>query len=290
MSVVTTLLNSPEALALVAAVFFGVALVLTQFGLRHLPSTHGALVSIPTSTGLLWLLAPFHLDWDGWNPYATMIFAGVGLLFPAAATLLTFEANRRMGPSATGAFGNLAPLFAVLLATVVFGETPRSLQWIGMAAIVIGAILLSFERRWLDASWPLRATMFPLGAAAIRGLVQPVTKLGLALWPSPFAAGLIGYTMSSMVVAAASWGSWPSRWSRAGVLWFGCVGLCNGAAVMAMYAALARGSVSLVAPLVAVYPLVTLVLSAVLFGLSQASAQLAGGVATMVVGVVLLII
>jgi drug/metabolite transporter (DMT)-like permease len=289
MSRAATLLNSPEALALAAAVFFGVALVLTQFGLRYLSSNHGALVSIPTSTVLLWILAPFQLDWDGWNPHATMIFAGVGLLFPAAVTLLTFESNRRMGPSATGAFGNLAPLFAVLLAGVLFGEAPRLRQWTGIAAVVIGAILLSFERRWLDASWPLRATMFPLGAAAIRGLVQPVTKLGLALWPSPFAAALIGYTMSSIVVAAASWRRWPSCWNRAGVLWFGCVGLCNGAAVMAMYAALARGPVSLVAPLVAVYPLVTIVLSVVLFGLSQASAQLAGGVAAMVVGVVLLV-
>jgi drug/metabolite transporter (DMT)-like permease len=132
--------------------------------------------------------------------------------------------------------------------------------------------------------------MFPLGAAAIRGLVQPVTKLGLAVWPSPFAAGLIGYTMSSIVVATACWRLRPSRWSGAGVLWFGCVGICNGAAVLAMYAALARGPVSLVAPLVAVYPLVTMVLSAVLFGLSQASAQLAGGVAAMVVGVVFLVI
>jgi drug/metabolite transporter (DMT)-like permease len=283
------LLNGPEALALAAAVFFGVALVLTQFGLRHLSSHHGALVSIPTTTGLLWMLALFLLDWDGWNPRAATIFAGVGLLFPAAVTLLTFESNRRMGPSATGAFGNLAPLFAVLLAAVLFDEAPRSRQWIGIAAIVIGAILLSFERRWLDASWPLQTALFPLGAAAIRGLVQPVAKLGLVLWPSPFAAGLIGYTVSSIVVAAASWNRWPSRWSRVGILWFGCVGLCNGAAVMAMYAALARGPVSLVAPLVAVYPLVTLILSAVLFGRAQASAQLAGGVATMVVGVVLLV-
>jgi len=47
------------------------------------------------------------------------------------------------------------------------------------------------------------------------------------------------------------------------VLWFMSVGACNGAGILAMYAALARGQVSVVSPLVATYPLFTLALSAV---------------------------
>ena len=43
------------------------------------------------------------LDWDGWDPRGALIFVLVGLLFPATVTLLTFEANRRMGPSVSGA-------------------------------------------------------------------------------------------------------------------------------------------------------------------------------------------
>jgi drug/metabolite transporter (DMT)-like permease len=280
---------SPEALALAAAGLFGAALVLTQFGLRHMPSNQGALVSIPVATALLWMLAPFVVDWDAWNAPALMIFAAVGLLFPAVVSLLTFESNRRMGPSATGAFGNLAPLFAVLLAAVLLGEAPRWQQWLGIAAIVVGAVLVSFERRWLDASWPAHTLLLPLMAAAIRGLIQPVTKLGLGFWPNPFAAGLIGYSTSSFVVAAASWKRWPARWSPAGAFWFACVGLCNGAAAVIMYAALARGPVSVVAPLVALYPLVTLILSAALLGQARAGAPQAGGVALMVAGVVLLV-
>jgi hypothetical protein len=65
----------------------------------------------------------------------------------------------------------------------------------------------------------------------------------LALWPSPFAAVLIGYLMSSLVVtgvAAAGKRPLPSRNRRAGRLWFGCVGACNGLGVLALYAALAR--------------------------------------------------
>jgi drug/metabolite transporter (DMT)-like permease len=46
------------------------------------------------------------------------------------------------------------------------------------------------------------------------------------------------------------------------VLWFGLAGVCNGAAVLAMYAALTHGPVTLVAPAIAAHPLFTLVFGA----------------------------
>jgi len=102
-------------LALASAVCYGLGLTLTQFGLRDVPPAAGAAISIPTSTLLFVVAAPIGLagttpDWT-----ALPIFAAVGLLFPAAATLITFEANRRLGPVMTGSLGNLAPVFAVLL-------------------------------------------------------------------------------------------------------------------------------------------------------------------------------
>ncbi len=286
------MLDNPQALALGASLFFGLALVLTQFGLRHMPPGLGALVSIPTSAGLLWLLSPLLLDGQGWNLTAVAIFAGVGVFFPAAVTLLTFEANRRMGPGAAGALGNLAPLFAILLAALLFGEIPRPLQGIGIAIILVGVGVLSLDRRWLDASWPYRAAALPIGAAAIRGLIQPLAKLGLALWPSPFAAVLVGYTVSAAVIASViilRTRSWPMGLTRSGVLWFACVGICNGGAVLALYAALARGSVILVSPLVATYPLVALALTALVLRNAGIGARLVLGVAMTVLGVALLI-
>ena len=43
------MLDDPQVLALCASFLFGLALVLTQFGLRHVPPSRGASVSIPTS-------------------------------------------------------------------------------------------------------------------------------------------------------------------------------------------------------------------------------------------------
>jgi len=272
---------------------FGLALVLTQFGLRYASPSHGALVSIPTSAILLWILAPLLPDWhQGWSLRAASIFAVVGLLFPATVTLLTFEANRQMGPSMSGALSNLTPLFAVLPAAVLLSEVPRPLQALGIATIVIGVVTLSIDRRWLGIPWSYWASALPIAAAAIRGLTHPITKLGLAMWPSPFAATLIGYTISSIVVASvarARPGGWPSGYHRAGLLWFGCVGTCNSIGVLALYAALARGPVLLVSPLVATYPLVTLALTAIFFRSARISAPLVVGVAMTVAGVIFLI-
>lgn len=286
------MLDDPQVLALCASFLFGLALVLTQFGLSHLPPSRGASVSIPTSAVLLSALAPFMLDWGGWDPCGALIFVLVGLLFPATVTLLTFESNRRMGPSISGALSNLTPLFAVLVAALLFDEVPRPLQALGIGMVVIGVIMLSIDRDWLGTRWHFGAILLPIGIAGIRGLTHPITKLGLTLWPSPFAAVLIGYLMSSLVVtgvAAAGKNTRPSGNHRAGRLWFGCVGACNGLGVLALYSALARGQVLLVSPLVATYPLVTLAFTAILLRSARVTFALVFGVATTVAGVMLLV-
>ena len=81
----------------------------------------------------------------------------------------------------------------------------------------------------------------------------------------PFAAALIGYTVSTLTIVLAN-RAWRLE-RRAGIRmrgvpWFVGTGLCNGMAVLAMYRALADGAVSIVSPLVATYPLFTLALSA----------------------------
>ena len=64
-------------LAFASALCFGVALVLTQLGLRHLSPLAGAAIAIPSSTLLLICVAPVALAGSAvqWN--AVLIFAAV---------------------------------------------------------------------------------------------------------------------------------------------------------------------------------------------------------------------
>src|SRR5258708_12822123 len=86
-------MDASAALARLASAFLGTAVVLANVGLRHLDPARGALVSIPSTTLLLWLLAPLLYRGEGWNATALAIFAVVGLIFPAVVTPLNFPSN-----------------------------------------------------------------------------------------------------------------------------------------------------------------------------------------------------
>ena len=280
------------ALALGAAACLGLSLVLTQIGLRYLPPLRGACISVPSTTLAFLCLAPVLLDTGGFQARSAVLFALAGCLFPAAVTVLTFEGNRRIGPAITGALGNLSPLFAVLIALMVLGEVPSRGQLAGMAVILSGVLLIIGAPRASPGGsfgWAIAVLLL---AAFIRGLVQPVVKLGLEAWPSPFAATLIGYVMSAsmiLLVGTSREGAAILPFRNRGWAWFVPVGFLNGAAVLAMYAALARGPVAVVAPLVACYPLATLAFSRVLLGAGGLTLSTGIGVAITVAGVALLL-
>ena len=276
--------------AALSAALFGAALVTTHSGLKYLEAAAGARVSIPAATLLFWLLAPF-ADLAGWQLAAIGIFALVGLFFPAAVTLLTFEANRRLGPSVTGAVGSTAPLFAVLGAALFLGEALGVRELSATSLIVLGSVLLSGLQGADTRAQRHGAMWLPWTAAALRALAQVLSKAGLTLWPNPFAAALLGYTVSSLAVWTATLGQPVTRkFHRRGAAWFAATGILNGVAVLCLYRALNTGTVILVSPIVATYPLFTLILSAIFLREERMSKTLVGGVALIVTGVIVLLL
>lgn len=279
------------ALALCAAFLFAAALVTTQFGLRHMDGLAGAKVALPSAAALFWLCYPLR-GFDGWQPQAAGLFLALGLFFPVAVTLLAYEANRRMGPTIAGAIGSSAPLFAVLGAVVFLGEALGAAQLAATLAIVAGSIVLvwrngAFEHR---AAWP---SWVAWAAAALRALAQLVAKAGLLLWANSYAAAVLSYTVSALVVwVIASFSRRPESrvYNRRGVLWFALTGLFNGLAVFTLYTALDGGDVNIVSPIAASYPLFTLLMNSVMLREEHLSARLMAGVLLMVVGVVVLLI
>lgn len=280
------------ALALAAAFCFGSGLILSQIGLRGIAPVAGAAIAIPASTLLLLAVAPFSLDASAWSWPAVAIFAAVGVLYPAVGTLLTFAANRRIGPVITGTFGNFAPIFAVTLAFLFLGEPMRLGQTLGLAVIVAGVMVLTAPRGVPSVHWRTWYLALPLFASGIRGLAQPTIKYGLSLWPSPIAATLIGYSVSAVIVlmvARRHTGRWLVDGPAPSKLAFVGVGAANGVAVLLLYLALARGPVTLVSPLIATFPLATIAISAILYRRVDGGPRLVSGVAFTVAGVALLI-
>jgi drug/metabolite transporter (DMT)-like permease len=284
-------MDASTALALLASAFLGTAVVIANVGLRYLDPARGALVSIPSTALLFWLLALFLFRGEGWNATAFAIFAVVGLIFPALVTFLNFASNRLTGPTVAGTISSTTPLFAVLGAILFLGEPLKPAAAAGTAAIVLGMIALTARGSGSPRAWAAWIVLLPLAGAAIRGGAQAAVKGGLELWPDPFVAALIGYTVSSVTIFAGN-RAFVTRagaaLDRRGILWFMLVGLCNGLGVLAMYAALNRGQVSVVSPLVATYPLFTLALSAMFLRDERFRPRVLLGVALTVAGVVVL--
>ena len=285
-------MSGAAILALGAAFCFALALILTQFGLRTMPSWRSPLYSIGGALVVAWLAALLFVDWRSFSLDAALIFAGVGCIFPVVVSILAVRSNERLGPAVAGAVGNVTPIFAVLGAVLFLGEHLGLLQLAGLAMVVGGVALLALRGGTGGRHWSVWVLGLPLAAALVRGAIQPAIKTGLALWPEPLAAAAIGYALSAVVIVSLV-GRRALREGpaiRSGVLWFVAVGFANGSATFLLYAALGLGSITVVAPLVALFPLMGVVMSWIFLRGEQLHAIGLLGILVSVGGVILLLL
>lgn len=282
-------------LAVLSALCFGTAAVTSRVGLRSLDARAGAAISVPAATVLFAAAAPFTLDTSGFVLPAALLFALVGLFFPALVTIVTFKSNDRLGPTVTSAVSGTAPLFALAAAGLFLGERIPAQAAVAAAGVVAGIWLLSWNPRAVRSGFAGWALLLPLSGALLRGIAQVIAKAGLLLWPNPFAASLLGYCVSSAVVISAD------RLSRAGtriktngatrhgVSWFAITGVLNGGAVLLMYVALSIAPVSTVAPVVASFPLVTALLSGMVLREETVTLRVVAGALVTVAAIVYMV-
>jgi drug/metabolite transporter (DMT)-like permease len=284
-------MDKSVALAAMAAFLFGSAMVVSKVGFRYTSPAVGASISIPSTAVMMWCLTPFLLDIEHFKLISAITFAIVGLVFPAVVTWLTFIATDRVGPTITNSISSTAPMFAIGCAIAFLGEPLTWSRAMGVTLITLGIFVFSWQTESGRRQWPLWLVVLPLLASAIRGGALTLAKFGLNLWPNPFAASLIGYTMSSAVMISV--GLSTSHRSHGGdrgkaLPWFAVVGLLNGTAVLTMYWALNSGDVGIVSPIVAISPLFTLSISGLL-KLERVDWLTVSGVLIVLAGVVVLL-
>jgi drug/metabolite transporter (DMT)-like permease len=267
--------------ALIAAFFFALGIVLTPFGLRAAPPLVGASISVPSSAVFFLLLAPFTLDLGNADSGAILLFALAGVIYPAMVTLLNFAGNLRLGANLAGALGNLTPLFAVGFAVLLLGDIPHPSQLIGVLAVCAGLVIMALDRVRSHPGGALWILLLPLAAALFRGLAD---------WPNAFAASTVSYVVSAsmLLLVRRTMVRAPVPRTR-GMLWFCVIGISNGLALLFLYTALTMGPVTTVAPVVATYPLMIVVLNRAIHGDRTLSRAAFAGIAISVIGVVLVL-
>jgi drug/metabolite transporter, DME family len=255
-----------SVIALSASILFGFSNHVQHKALDHMDVRTGTIVNVATTTGILWLLSPLFLVPETLLAPAAGWFALAGLVVPSLSMTFHTLSVRLIGPGLTAGLASTSPVFAMILAVAILGETVTIRILAGTAIVVGGIAFIALRSRRTGAGWPLWAVAIPLGAALVRGLAHNVIKVGLGTLPSPMTAALVASTVSFVVlliVHVMTARSMP-RWN-AGYGWFGLCGVLNGFGLMGLNFALGLGDVVVVSPLVATTPVFTLVIGWLFF-------------------------
>jgi len=82
----------------------------------------------------------FHRSWH-FNGTSMLVLLYMGCVVTGIAVLLNFEGISRLGSGKAAIFGNLAPVFGILLAYIFLGERLSSYHWVGFTLVLVGISL-----------------------------------------------------------------------------------------------------------------------------------------------------
>jgi drug/metabolite transporter (DMT)-like permease len=116
------------------------AIPIGSFALLALLSAFGLALCIPFC--ILEFISGERILWS-FGTFAAIIYVGI---FPSAiATIFWNQAVARVGASTAGIFFNLVPIFVVVMAITVLGESLTSFQLAGMGLIFVGIWLTAMR-------------------------------------------------------------------------------------------------------------------------------------------------
>jgi len=279
----------PVALALTAACLFGVAAITSRLGTAHLEPQVGVILSLGASMGTFLLTAPLWMRAEDWFTAGFWVFVVNGLFHPLLSMYCWMEAIQRAGATVASTLTATAPLFAAFTAIVFLGESITTLIALGTLATIAGIATLSWGPMGITTLMRA-ALLFATAAALVRGLNHTVGRFGLGLMPNPMMAGFISSVVAftgSIVLYRARNGRLPpaAAFPRAGAPFMVLTGMLTCGGITGMYSALELGTVVVVSPLIATYPLFTLVIAVVL-RMERLGRRLLAGVVLVVGGVI----
>lgn len=278
---------SATVLALISALCFAATQVTAKRGLQSV-SVEASLV---VSLGCAWVVIAAAMMLSSPGPMSLAsgaVFAVSGLITPGISRWASVTGVESLGPSISSPLQQGArPLLAVLGAALLLGEDLSWTRAAGVACVVVGAWTLGTLRpevvseptvdgnperngkpprpSWRRAIRP--GIVWPFLAALSYAISDILVKNELGESPEPFLAATIGL--------GAAWVAWgllattvPAVRKRLrfgpDIRWFVLSGCLAGVANLALYTALDKGDVSLVAPTVGSQPLIVFILSALL--------------------------
>ena len=289
------------AFAFLAACGFASGNVLVRVGTEKVPAPTATLLTVFSGIILIvGLTLVFRLDEiSSLSIEALGWILVLGILGYPMARLFIITAISMVGAARAVPMAGLQPVVAFTLGVILLGERPDLLVIVGTPVIVVGLLLVVMPRRGANAGDGVvnvrrLGYLLAIGSAAtfasrdtisrhvVTDLIDPLVSAGLAL--------AIGGTILAVILhrqVARSVMTVPRKY----LLICALAGVFQGLAVASLFQALSRAPVTVVSPIYASQPLITLILAH--FFLKRLEAidfLLALGTMVSVVGVILVIL
>ena len=259
------------AFAFLAACGFASGNVLVRVGTQKVPPPTAALLTVLSSVALVGGLAlALRLDEIGSLSLEAMGWILVmGIMAYPMARVLLVTAISMVGAARAVTMSGVQPVIAFALGVILLGERPDLLVTLGTPVIVAGLFLVVVPRTGSNVGGQvvnvrrLGYVLALFGAATfatrdvisrhvVSGIVDPLLTAGLAL-----AVGAVILTALLHRQVVSSIQTLPGKY----LLICALAGLFQGLAVASLFQALSRAPVTVVSPIYACTPLITLVLA-----------------------------
>lgn len=289
-------------LASVAAVMFAATSVTAKRGMQDTNVLSALVVSLVVTTGIIGVVVLFDPP-DRFPLTGIALLAAAGLAGDGVGRLSMLTAVDRLGPSIAIPIQTAAyPLIALVGGIVVLAERVTIVHFLGATAVVTGVwILLGPNSRDADPNGPARtgpsrpkwsAFLLPVLAGVGFAVSDLFRKSGMNEIPHPaFGAFVAVTTILVLWLTVALVNPRFRRRLRLGPGWGWLIvsGICVAISLLALFAALETGAVSVVGPIVAAQPLAVVFLSwIILRRIERVTPRIVMGAVLVVVGVVLI--
>ena len=274
-----------EVIALLAALFFALANILSRKGLQDCDPVSAAAISVLFQTIILGVAAVFFVPINLFFSGVVLVFIFTGFLSAFLGAQLEFLALDKIGASITSSITSVSPLFTSILAVVILAERPTMFTAIGTISIVTGVVVLSLKME-NTGGWKKNGLIIALFAALAHGISAIPRKIALDIVNAPILGGLVESTAAIFFFAAYMFFFGKKlNFNRTSLGFFSLRGMCNAIALSLLFLALSIGAVTTVSPLNETSPLFTIFFSVIfLRKIEKVTARTVGGAALIVLG------
>ncbi len=243
----------PNILALIAACFIASARTLYRAGVARLSPVVMNVIMAPVQVcfgTVFYFLEGGVADW----PRGGLLwFAAMGVSGSFIGRYLSLVGMKLVGLARSSIVTQTSLVWASLFAVVFAGEQMTWLIAVGTLAIMMGSILLVYEKGEIQRRIPLYYYVAPLGTAILFAMMHIFGKFGLQVIKSASLGMTIGGTMAFfsmlLVLPFSVEGRKPKSWDKKGLLAV-LIGAClNAMAAFFFWSSIKTGDIVQLIPL-----------------------------------------